>query len=121
MDKILIRDLKLFGYHGVNPEEKRDGQHFYLDIDAFLDLSRPCETDVLNDTVSYSKIVKCASAAFGAEKNDLIERAAQRVAEAVLAAFPPVRAVEVTLKKPEAPIRAEFGYVAVSIVRERHA
>ena len=27
--------------------------------------------------------------------------------------------VEVTLKKPEAPISAEFDYVAVSIMRER--
>ncbi|MGN1202778.1 MAG: dihydroneopterin aldolase, partial [Eubacterium sp.] len=32
MDKILIRDLKIFAYHGVNPEEKRDGQNFVFDI-----------------------------------------------------------------------------------------
>ena len=32
MDQIEIRGLKVFAYHGVNPEEKRDGQNFILDI-----------------------------------------------------------------------------------------
>lgn len=121
MDKIIIEDLKIFGYHGVNPEEKRDGQNFFLDITAFLDLSAACRSDDLNDTVSYAKIIKCAIAAFNEEKFDLIERAAQHVADAVLAAFPRIEALEVTLKKPEAPIRAEFGTVAISVRRERDA
>ena len=39
MDKILIKDLKLYAFHGVNPEEKVQGQHFLLDIEAGIDLS----------------------------------------------------------------------------------
>ena len=40
MDCITIKGLDLFAYHGVNPEEKRDGQHFLLDIHMSADLSR---------------------------------------------------------------------------------
>ena len=36
MEKIIIKGLKLFAYHGVNPEEKVDGQNFVLDITASL-------------------------------------------------------------------------------------
>ena len=61
---------------------------------------------------------KSRLAVMQAEKNDLIERAAQRVAEAVLADFP-VEAVTVLLKKPRAPIAADFDYVAVEITRRR--
>ena len=32
MDKVFIKGLEIFAYHGVNPEEKRDGQPFVLDI-----------------------------------------------------------------------------------------
>ena len=32
MDKILIKVLKIFAYHGVNPEEKENGQDFIFDI-----------------------------------------------------------------------------------------
>ena len=49
-------------------------------------------------------------------KDDLIERAASRVAEAVLAEFP-VREVTVRLKKPRATIAGDFEYVAVEITR----
>ena len=40
MDKIIVKDLKLFCYHGVNPEEKVDGQNFVLDITAALDANK---------------------------------------------------------------------------------
>ena len=42
MDKITIKDLKLFAYHGVNPEEKENGQSFIIDVDYFLDLENAC-------------------------------------------------------------------------------
>ena len=45
MDKILIRGLRIFAFHGVNPEEKEDGQLFIIDLTAALDLREPCETD----------------------------------------------------------------------------
>ena len=50
---------------------------------------------------------------------DLIEHAASRVAAAILAAYPPVTEVTVRLAKPEAPVDAEFEYMAVEITRSR--
>ena len=119
MDKILITDLHLFAFHGVNPEEKEEGQNFFLDLICEADLSLPCETDDVEDTVSYAKIIKTAAQAFTAEKFDLIERAAAVVASAVLERFPKLEAVTVTVKKPEAPVKADFGCVAVEIRRTR--
>ena len=58
MDKIIVNGLKLYAYHGVNPEEKEDGQLFILDITAFLSLYVPCQTDMVENTVSYAKIIK---------------------------------------------------------------
>lgn len=119
-DHIIINGLKLFAYHGVNEEEKVNGQNFILDIECETDLSRPCVTDDLTDTVSYAKIMKAVRAEFTAAKYDLIEKAAQKVADRVLTDFSPIRCVTVTLKKPEAPIKADFDYVAVRIRRERN-
>ncbi len=119
MDKIIIKDLKLFCYHGVNPEEKEDGQNFIFDIEAGVDLSIPCKTDDVDDTVSYAKIIKTVRRIAQSEKNDLIERVAQRVADEIFDEFSKVETLLVTVKKPEAPIKAEFDYVAVSIERTR--
>lgn len=119
MDKIIIKDLKLYAYHGVNPEEKVEGQYFFLDIDCYLDLETPCADDNVESTVSYAKIIKHVRNIFCAEKYDLIEKAAQVVADGILNEFSQIDKVTVLLKKPDAPVKADFGYVAVEITRDR--
>lgn len=117
MDKIKIQGLRLYAYHGVNPEEKLDGQMFFLDISCALSLCVPCATDCVEDTVSYAKILKTARSAFLAEKFDLLETAAEAVAKAILTAFGSIKEITVCVRKPQAPIQADFDYVAVEIAR----
>lgn len=119
MDKIIVKNLEIFAYHGVNSEEKRDGQPFVFDITAYTDLSLPCATDNVDDTVSYAKIIKLVRSVTQSEKNDLIERVARRVADALLNEFSRLDSVKIQLKKPQAPIKARFDYVAVEIERTR--
>lgn len=119
MDTIKIKGLRLFAYHGVNPEEKRDGQTFVLDLRLGADLSRARRSDRLEDTVNYAAVVKAVRAAFTAQSFDLIERAAQAVCDAVLEGFPQVEEVSLLLQKPEAPVSAEFDYMAVEITQRR--
>lgn len=119
MDKILIRNLKIFAYHGVNPEEKVQGQNFILDIDAFVDISVPCKTDNVDDTVSYAEIIEETVRIFTSRKDDLVERAAERVSEGLFERFEKIQALRILLKKPDAPIDADFEYVGVEIERNR--
>lgn len=119
MDKIQISGLKVFAYHGVNPEEKRDGQNFILDITLYGDLTLPCRSDRVEDTVSYAKAAKTAVRAMTEQNYDLLERAAQEVADRLLLEYDKISKVTVLLKKPEAPVKLEFDYMAVEITRER--
>lgn len=119
MDKILIRGLNLFAYHGVNPEEKENGQNFIFDIDLHVDMTAAAKSDNVEDTVNYAKVVKTVRRVFTAEKYDLIEKCADVVANAILDEYPSVFAVDVLLKKPQAPVNAEFDYMGVQVHRER--
>ncbi len=119
MDKIIIRGLRLRANHGVNPEEKRDGQIFELDLTLGADLTRAGQTDRLEDTVNYAAVRKTVQRAFTGESYDLIERAAQVVCDAVLAEYPAVEEITLRLKKPMAPMNAVFDYVGVEITRRR--
>ena len=119
-DRIFIKGLALHACHGVMAHEAKVGQTFTLDLDLEIDLSAAARSDKVVDTVSYDKVVDCASEAFCAQRYRLIEAVAGRVAEAVLATFPPVRSVRVTIHKPHAPIAATFDDVGVTLVRNRH-
>lgn len=121
MDQILMKGLRVFAFHGVNEEEKRKGQPFVLDITLDAALAEAAAADDLEKTVNYSSVAKAALRVMTAEKYDLIEAAAQAVAETILKEFALVKRVEVTLKKPRAPIAGDFDYVAVRLVRERGA
>jgi len=119
MDIITVKNLKVFAFHGVNDFEKRDGQFFFMDIESYLDLSTPCKSDNVDDTVSYAKIVKTALNEFTGQTDDLIERAAERVADVLLSTFSKIEKVIIEVKKPDAPIKADFDYVSVRIERAR--
>ena len=45
MDKIVLKGLHFYGYHGVFPEETRKGQPFSVDVTLEFDASRAEETD----------------------------------------------------------------------------
>lgn len=119
-DRIFVRGLALHAYHGVMPHEAKVGQTFKLDLDLEIDLAAAAGSDKVVDTVSYDKVVGCVSEAFCAQRYRLIEAAAGRVADAVLADFSRVRSVRVTIHKPHAPIAATFDDVGVTLVRSRH-
>lgn len=119
MDKILIRDLKIFAYHGVNPEEKRDGQHFVFDMDLSVNITKACHSDDVNDTVSYAKVIKTVTRIVTEQKYDLLEKVAQVTADAIFEEYPEVFSIDITLKKPEAPMKADFNWVGVQISRNR--
>lgn len=118
LDQIQIRGLRVYAYHGVKETEKEKGQPFELDITLWTDVRIPGNSDRLEDTVNYSKVAQKAVTLLRSEKNDLIERVSTRVADGILEAFP-VEGVTVCLKKPRAPIAADFQYVAVQITRWR--
>lgn len=119
MDKIIIKGLRVFARHGVNEEETVFGQHFVLDIEAQADLTRAGLTDELDDTVSYAQIIKTVRRVMTEQNDKLLERAARRVADALLAEFDRIEAVKIRLMKPDAPIKAEFDYVAIETERTR--
>jgi len=120
-DRIFVRGLALHAYHGVMTHEAKVGQTFRIDLDLEIDLSAAARSDKVVDTVSYDKVVTSASDAFCAQHFRLIEAAAGRVADALLADFPRVRSVRVTIHKTHAPIPATFDDVGVTLVRTRHA
>jgi 7,8-dihydroneopterin aldolase/epimerase/oxygenase len=119
-DTIFIKGLVVHARHGVMKHETEVGQRFVIDIELFADLSESSRSDRLADTSSYSNVVATATDAFKNANYKLLERAAGAVADAILAAFPKVRTVKVTVHKPHAPIAEIFEDVGVVLTRNRH-
>lgn len=116
---IVIKGLEVFAYHGVHAEEKENGQKFILDIRCLVKDESSCVGDSVGQTASYSAVARTAVRAFTEHKRDLIEAAADDAASAILKEYPIIDGVEVTVKKPDAPVKAVFEYMAVTVSRSR--
>ena len=117
-DRIEIRGLRAFGYHGVLDHERVDGQIFVVDAVLEVDLAAAAATDDLTKTVDYGELSASLAAVVEGEPVHLIETLAQRLADVCLAA-PLVTAVEVVVRKPDAPVTVAVDDVGVRIRRER--
>ena len=120
MDKIIIRDLEIYAYHGVLPEEKIKGQTFVVSAELFLDLREAGIKDDLSKTVNYAQVCQLINDTVTKEKFDLIEAVAEAVADAILLKFDMIKEVHITISKPMAPIPMTFDTVCVDIVRKKH-
>jgi 7,8-dihydroneopterin aldolase/epimerase/oxygenase len=118
-DTIFIRGILIHARHGLLDHEAEVGQRFVIDLELSADLSASSRSDRLKDTVSYSEVANTAIRAFADQKYYLLERAAGAVADAIIAAFPKVSAIKVTVHKPHAPIQAIFDDVGITLTRVR--
>jgi dihydroneopterin aldolase len=118
-DRIFIKGLVVHAHHGVMEHEGRVGQRFVIDLDLGVDLATAAASDHLADTVSYAAVAEVTEHAFTTRNFKLLEAAAGAVVAAILAEFPKVAAVTVTVHKPHAPIAAIFDDVGVVLTRRR--
>lgn len=120
MDKIYIKNFEIFANHGVFQEEKNLGQKFILDIEASLSLEEAGKTGDLTKSVHYGELALVIEKIFTEKSYDLIETAAEVVANYVLTNYELIDSIKVKVKKPWAPIGRHLEYVAVEIERSWH-
>jgi len=118
-DRIELRGLVFFGYHGVLSQERQDGQQFIVDADLHTDISCAATSDNVEDAVNYAEVHSTIKAVVEGTPQHLIEAVAEKTASAVLRQHAAVDAINVRIRKPAAPINGMFDYVAVNILRVR--
>jgi dihydroneopterin aldolase len=121
-DEIFLETMRFYGYHGVNPEERVQGQRFIVDIGLTTDLRAAGEADDLSQTIDYSAVYKQVKAIVEGTPRSLVEAVAEDIAHTLLTNFPTAAAVTVALRKPEVALKGAFLDAAgVRINRRRMA
>ena len=120
-DRITLRGMRFLGRHGVQLEERMEPQPFEVDVILRRDLSLPAASDDLADTVDYGTVFTLVGEVVEGASYRLIEALAGAIATAALEATEPsvVDAVEVRVRKPEAPIDGPFDTVEAALIRRR--
>ena len=118
-DRIILKDLGFYGYHGVFAEEAKLGQRFMIDLELGTDLTAPATTDDLSTGISYADIYEIIKAAFEHPRRQLLEAVANAIIVQLFEAFQGVSWIVLRLHKPEAPIAMVRGEAAIELHRLR--
>jgi len=119
MDRMLLKRIVFYGYHGVYPEENRLGQKYIVDLDLRLDLSQAAQSDDVNDTVNYAEIHALVKEIVEGPPVKLIETLAEKIASAVLGTYTSIIEAGVSVTKPNPPFDITFDGVTVELRRKR--
>ena len=114
MTTIELAGLEVFGYHGVNEDERREGQRFLYDLE--LDVGEAGSSDRIEDAVDYREVAACVREVSESRAFHLLEALAAAVANALFEHFPVAR-VRVRVRKPD--VRLPVEHVAATVERSR--
>jgi len=84
-----------------------------------LDLSQAAQSDAIEDTVNYAEITELTHQEITTDPVNLIEKLAYRIAERILSSHPKVKAITVTVHKPQAPVGLKVQDISVIVNKTR--
>ncbi len=119
-DQIRIKNLDVFAYHGVSPEETKLGQKFLVDATLYTDTRAAGFSDDLSKSVDYSAVCYFIAEYMKTHTYKLLESAAEHLAEEILMEVPQLDRINIEIKKPSAPISVPIEMVSVAISRSWH-
>ena len=119
LDKIILKGMKFYGYHGVEEGEKTLGQWFEIDLVLWGDFSPAVDTDNLEKALDYSQVYEMTRDLVEGSSVNLLEHLACKIMKGLFA-LPLLEKALVRVKKPQAPIKGPLAYAGVEIVRCKH-
>ena len=121
-DYVSIRDLAVSAVIGVHPWEREIEQTLAVSVEMAADVRKAAASDELADALDYSAVAETIATVLREGKFRLIEAAAERVADRLLADFP-LSWLRLELRKPitstPAPDAPTAYIAAITIERTR--
>jgi len=109
---VALKDVKCFALHGFYPEEQLTGNHFIVDLETtFLPIGFD---DELAQTVNYEDLNQIILEEMR-NTQKLLETVLNNIINKVIALYPFVERVEVSIKKLNPPMHGQVGHSFVQL------
>lgn len=118
MDKIVLKNIRTYAYHGCLIEEGKIGSDYTVDLTIKTDLKPSAKTDDLQDTVDYVDLNRIVVEEM-AIRAKLLEHVAQRIIDRILNELPLVAQIKVSVSKVNPPIGGDVEAVSIVMKQKR--
>jgi len=116
MGKIILKNIKVYAYHGCLIEEGKIGSDYLVNLNIKANLKPSAISDKLSETVDYvhlNKIIKEEMAI----RADLLETVAKRILDRIYSEIQLVKKATVQVSKINPPINGDVEMVTIEMSR----
>lgn len=116
--RIVLRNIRLYAYHGVMPQEKTVGDWYTINLQLIVNNEKATESDNLNDTVSYADVFDIVRNEM-CIRSKLLEHVCGRICRSILDKCPLVSEVSISMLKNNPPMGSECTGCGVELTVSR--
>lgn len=110
METLTLKCLHYRAKHGYYEEERKEGNHFEVDLMFSADLRPAGRSDELSDTIDYQQATDIVTSVMEGPSVKLIETLAQKIGDALINTFSGIHKLEVAVRKIQPPLDIETAY-----------
>jgi dihydroneopterin aldolase len=114
MNKILVKGIKLYAYHGCMEEEGKIGGNYIVDVIMETDFSKAAETDDLTKTIDYVVVYNIVKKQM-AIRSMLIEHVGKRIINELKKDLQGLIKVDLKITKLNPPMNGNVESVSILI------
>jgi 7,8-dihydroneopterin aldolase/epimerase/oxygenase len=118
MGKVIVKNIRVFAYHGCLAEETRIGSDYLVTVKVKADLKKAALSDQLQHTVDYVHINHIVKEEM-AMPAQLLEHVAQRILDRIFKELPLVLKARAQVSKINPPINGDVEKVTVCLKCKR--
>lgn len=118
MDTIILKNIRLYAYHGCLDEEARIGSDYSVDLEIETNFDQSRKTDELVDTVDYVHLNKIVREEM-AIRSKLLEHVANRILKRLFDEIKEVSRAIISVSKLNPPIEGDVESVTIRIAESR--
>lgn len=113
MEKIKLKNIKIYAYHGCMEEEEKIGSFYLVNLTVWLDLKKAGESDDLNDTVNYAGLTDIIKEQMEI-RSHLLEHVTQRILKEIENKYTVIKKAKISVAKINPPVNANIDEVKVT-------
>jgi len=116
---IRLNDIRLYGHHGITPEEQAVGNHFIINLTMTIDAGiDDFDEDTLERTINYATAYSLINEEF-TKPSATLENLAVRILKKLFTTFPLLKESHIEIKKINPPLSADCASASVEIGMQR--
>ncbi|MDE5677989.1 MAG: dihydroneopterin aldolase [Phocaeicola sp.] len=111
---IYLEGIKLFCFHGVDPQETAVGAYFLIDLKLKTDFARAARTDELEGTINYADVYATVKEEMKIP-SCLLEHVCERIGKRLFNDFPAIEEIDLRLSKENPPMGSDCQNVGIEV------